>query len=153
MSRFVARLATAADAPELARLNALFNGSRLSAAHYAARLADPACVDMPIVAAAGDSLLGLANLRLLKPAFYEEPYAELTELFVEASGRRRGIGRALIALAERLARQAGAGEIIVLTGFYNHAALELYRALGYQHHDIALSRDLRRGTTDGSQKG
>jgi GNAT superfamily N-acetyltransferase len=66
----------------------------------------------------------------------------LTELYVEESHRRRGVGRALVAHAERLAREAGARQMLILTDFYNHAAQSLYRLMGYAHYDIALTKDL-----------
>jgi GNAT superfamily N-acetyltransferase len=73
---------------------------------------------------------------------YTEPYAELTELFVEEGFRRQGVGKCLVAHAEKLAREAGASKMLILTDFYNHAAISLYRAIGYAHYDIALTKDL-----------
>lgn len=131
-----------ADAAEIARLNTLFNGSQEPAECYVARLADPRRVDTPILAWVAGHVVGLANLRLAPAVFDPLPYAELTELFVEEAFRRRGVSRALVSYAEQLARQAGAQEMVILTDFYNHAAQQLYRSLGYAHHDIALSKDL-----------
>ena len=135
-------IAQPTDAPEIARLNALFNGRDEPAGNYAARLADPHRVDNPLLAEVDGRVIGLANLRLVPAIFYPEPYAELTELFVEEPFRRQGVGRALILHAERLARDSGASEMLVRTDFYNHGAQELYRALGYVHHDIALIKSL-----------
>lgn len=139
---FKIRIAQPADAAEIARLNARFNGALEPSENYAARLVDPHRVDTPILAEIDGHIAGLACLRLLQPVFYPTPYAELTELFVEEDYRRRGLARALVTRAEDLARQGGADELIILTDFYNDAAISLYRALGYQHHDIALSKPL-----------
>jgi GNAT superfamily N-acetyltransferase len=136
------RQASAGDAAEIARLNRLFNGVDLPAAHYAARLEAPQRVDFALLAEVDGQAVGIACLRLLQPLFYERAYAELTELFVEEAFRRGGVGKALLAASEALARQAGAGQLLVLTDYYNHAAQQLYRAAGYQHYDIALCKRL-----------
>jgi GNAT superfamily N-acetyltransferase len=151
MSEIRTRIASPEDASVLARLNEEFNGSRLPAEHYAARLADPNRVDTPILAEMDGAVAGYANLRILQPVFVKEAYAELTELYVLETARRHGIGRLLLAHAERLAVEAGAEEMIILTGFYNHAALELYRAMGYQNHDVGLGKKLEKSTPHGQQ--
>jgi GNAT superfamily N-acetyltransferase len=66
----------------------------------------------------------------------------LTELYVEENNRRHGVGRALVAHVEKLAREASARQMLILTDFYNNAAQSLYRAMGYVHYDIALTKDL-----------
>ena len=99
------RVARVEDTPEIARLNLLFNGCDEPPERYAARLADPHRVDTPILALIAGRAVGIANLRLLAPVFYPEPYAELTELYVEEAVRRQGVGRALVRFAEQLARQ------------------------------------------------
>jgi GNAT superfamily N-acetyltransferase len=137
------RIATPADAPEISRLNRLFNGIDEPAENYARRLADPRRVDTPLLAENNGRVIGIANLRLLTAVFSSEPYAELTELFVEESARRLGAGAALVSFAEQLARRAGAVEMLILTDFYNHTAQQLYHKLGYEHYDIALAKKLR----------
>jgi len=137
----IVRPATVDDAYELARLNAAFNGSREAPEHVARRLADPRCVETPLVAEIDQRVVGFASLRLVPCVFYAEPRAELTELFVEVAHRRRGIGRALVAYAERLAVEGGAKELFVLTGFENQAAQALYRAMGYRDYDLAMCKE------------
>ncbi len=131
------------DAAEIARLNRLFNGVDEPAENYTRRLSDPRRVDTPLLAEIEGKIIGIANLRLAPTVFYSEPYAELTELFVEDAYRRRGAGRALIAFAERMALDAGADEMLILTDFYNYTAQELYRAMGYCHYDIALAKKFK----------
>lgn len=140
--KFVVRAAQPDDAVEIARLNTLMNGADEPPEHYAARLRDARRVDTPLLVELEGRAVGMANLRLLQQVFYPEPYAELTELFVEEKYRRQGAGRALIAFAEDLARKAGASQMLILTNFYNHPAQQLYRSMGYQHYDIALIKDL-----------
>ena len=142
-SRFTVRIATAADASEIARLNRLFNGVDEPVENYTRRMVDPRRVDTPLLAEINGRVIGIANLRLLTAVFYSEPYAELTELFVEERARRLGAGAALVSFAEDLARKGGAIEMFILTDFYNHTAQQLYRKLGYEHYDIALAKKLR----------
>ena len=142
MLMITVRAASPADAPDIARLNLLFNGVDTPADEYAARLADPRCVDIPLLAEVEGRVIGLANLRLAPSVFYKEPYAELSELFVEEAYRRQGVGQSLVQYAEHLAASAGAEEMIILTDFYNHSAQMLYFHLGYQVHDLCLSKTL-----------
>jgi len=130
------------DAADIARLNALFNGSSEPPEAYLPRLADTRRVDTPLLAWVEGQAAGIANLRVVPTVFYPEPYAELTELYVEEPYRRQGVGQALIGYAEDLARQGGAVELVILTDAENHPAQQLYRGLGYVDHDQALSKAL-----------
>jgi len=136
-----AESADAAGLAQLVRLNALFNGASDSAEQIAARLKDPRRVETIILAESDDCIVGFAALRIVPCVFFSEPYTELTELYVDESYRRRGVGRALVAHVEKLAREAGARHMLILTDFYNNAAQSLYRSMGYVHYDIALTKD------------
>lgn len=142
MGDITTRLATSQDAAEIARLNRLFNEVSLPPAHYASRLSDPSRVESFILAEIEGQVVGFAGLRISPTVLYREPHAEITEMFVMEDFRRRGVGRALIEHAEQMAHEKGASEIIVATDFYNHGAQELYRSLGFCHHDITLSKEL-----------
>jgi len=131
----------AAGLAQLVRLNALFNGASDSAEIIAARLKDPRRVETIILAETDGCIVGFAALRIVPCVFYSEPYSELTELYVDESYRRRGVGRALVAHVEKLAQESGARHMLILTDFYNNAAQSLYRAMGYVHYDIALTKD------------
>ena len=139
-----AESADAAGLAQLVRLNSLFNGESNSAEQIAARLADPHCVETALLAEVDDRIIGFAALRVVPCVFFAEPYAEVTELYVEEGYRRRGVGRALVAHAEKLAREAGAQQMLILTDFYNSTAQSLYRSMGYVHYDIALCKDLNK---------
>jgi GNAT superfamily N-acetyltransferase len=78
------------------------------------------------------------------PPFVREElrdYAYLGDLFVRAPHRSQGIGRALIAEAERLAHARGVKRILlgVLPG---NPAEAVYRKLGYRTYAIELAKDL-----------
>jgi GNAT superfamily N-acetyltransferase len=125
------RVATPEDAPELGRLNAAFNGVQEPPERLAARLADPKCVETPIIAQVEGRAVGFACLRLVPSLCYDPTYAELTELFVEEACRRRGIGQALVAYAEQL---------VLLTGLGNAQGQAFYRALGYADWALAMRK-------------
>jgi ribosomal protein S18 acetylase RimI-like enzyme len=137
------RIASIQDAPALASMNAAFNDSLETSEQIAQRLADPHRVETPIIAELDDEIVGFAAVRLVPCVFYPAPHAELTELFVEPGYRRRGIGRALLLHAERLALDGGADELVLLTGFTNQAAQALYRSLGYEDLDLQMYKHLR----------
>jgi ribosomal protein S18 acetylase RimI-like enzyme len=56
---------------------------------------------------------GFACLRLLPLLQGDEPYAELTDLYVDAPFRRRGVAHALITHVNTVALEAGAREILL----------------------------------------
>lgn len=131
----------AAGLAQLVRLNALFNGASDSTEQIAARLKDPRRVETIILAETDGCIVGFAALRIVPCVFFSEPYSELTELYVDESFRRQGVGRVLVAHVEKLAQEAGARHMLILTDFYNNAAQSLYRSMGYVHYDIALTKD------------
>jgi len=142
----IIRTAIPADATDLARMNAAFNGVSDSAAQIAARLVACADIETAILAELDGRVGGFACVRVVPCVLYAEPYAELTELYVEPAFRRRGLGRALIAYAEQLARARGASDLLIMTGVGNAAAQALYRAAGYDTYAVALNRKVRHET-------
>ncbi len=136
------RLAGVADAPELARLNLAFNGVVESSDCLAGRLRHPQRVDHPILAEVDGRAVGFACLRLLPCVFYPEPYAELTELYVEPGWRRKGVARVLMAFAEDRACQSGARRLVLLTGPENLGAQAFYCSIGYVLGDVEMEKDL-----------
>lgn len=136
------RLATPADAPALAQLNAEFNGSSDLPEQLAARMALVGELELATLAEVDDQLAGFACLRRVPCLLYATPYAELTELYVRPAFRRRGVARALLAHAEQLARAAGAAELHVATNPRNRAARACYRTAGFVLDDLALVKEL-----------
>lgn len=59
--------------------------------------------------------------------------AELKRLFVLESARGQGVARSLLAAVEAQARASGVSTILLETGPLQHAAIELYESLGYEH--------------------
>jgi ribosomal protein S18 acetylase RimI-like enzyme len=140
------RIATADDAAALAQLITAFNipypGIPVTTAQAAARLAACQGFETTVLAEIDGQVAGFACLRLVPYMSGDEPYAELTDLFVAEGFRRRGVARALMAHIEQMASAGGASEVILLTGHDNDGAQAFYRALGYQDYALALRRDI-----------
>ena len=116
------RIATPDDVQALARLNRAFNGVDEPPERLAQRLSNPGCVEQVLIAEREARAVGFAALRIVPCVFYDHPYGELTELFVEEEYRRHGLGRKLLCLAETLAAQRGVTGLFVQTGLANGPA-------------------------------
>jgi GNAT superfamily N-acetyltransferase len=126
------RPALPGDAAEIARLAGAL-GYEASGEQMRVRLLrlcpDPAqCV---LVASAGAApLLGwihAARMLVLESG----EVVEILGLVVDAAARRRAIGRALVAAAERWARECGIERIVVRSNAVRAEAHSFYPALGY----------------------
>jgi len=62
----------------------------------------------------------------------------LNDLYVSASARARGIGRALMEAARGLAVETGARGLFLQTARDNAAAQRLYQSLGYRRDELFL---------------
>lgn len=140
------RRATLDDAPTLARLNthvqswhaahypeAFFPDPDPEAltAHFAERLADPACTAF----LAGDPPLGyaLCQLHVRETSIFSPGYRRLMidHIAVAPEARRQGHGRALLDAARNLARDIKADEIMLDTWEANTDAHAFFRAAGF----------------------
>ncbi len=140
MATITVRRATPDDATELARMLDLFDGMEATPAQVAARMR--ACQDVltTFIGELDGRPVGFACLRLVPHLQGDEPYAELTDIYVDAPVRRQGVGRALVAQIEAAARAAGAGELVIITGFDNEGAQAAYRASGYANWALAMQK-------------
>lgn len=80
-------------------------------------------------------VVGLASYSLLWPASGADTSLYLKELFVRESGRRRGVGRALLEQLRTLARDAGYTRVEWTADADNPPALAFYAALGLEPQD------------------
>jgi ribosomal protein S18 acetylase RimI-like enzyme len=87
-------------------------------------IADP--VDPADIADAPEPIRALAELEALAPGAW---YVNVLAVYPEYRGR--GVGTALLARAELLARAAGARAMAIIVASANAAALRLYRRSGY----------------------
>jgi GNAT superfamily N-acetyltransferase len=71
-----------------------------------------------------------------------EPTAEICGLVVDKDARRTGVGRALVAAAERWAMARGFSEVVVRTNVERPEAPSFYRRVGYDL--VKTSRKFRK---------
>jgi len=83
-------------------------------------------------------LVGLVDGKIVATvmAGYEGHRGWLNYVAVDPEFRRRGLGKALLAEAERLLRQAGCPKINLQVRAANQAAISFYRRLGYDVDDV-----------------
>lgn len=88
-----------------------------------------------VVLLAGDGPDGLAVLRFRPSIWSEGLECYLAELYVVPPLRGRGIGRALMEEAIRVARDQGADHMDLGTGEQDVAARALYESLGFSNRE------------------
>jgi GNAT superfamily N-acetyltransferase len=94
-----------------------------------------------LVAELDGARLGFVAWHLLQRLEREDPVVRVIALVVDAGARERGVGAALLAEVERIAREAGAGYIEVTSGHHRPEATRLYERVGY---DSTLTTYLRK---------
>jgi len=132
--------ATPDDAAELARMLDLFDHMGATPEQVAARMLACQNVLTTFISELDGQPAGFACLRLIPHLQGDEPYAELTDIYVDAPFRRQGVARALIARVEVAARTGGAGGVVIITGFDNEGAQAAYRASGYANWALAMEK-------------
>ena len=140
MTTLTIRQATSDDAPELARLLDLFDSMGATPEQVAARMLTCQNVLTTFIGELDGQPVGFACLRLIPHLQGDEPYAELTDIYVDAPFRRQGVARVLIAHVEAMARAGGAGGLVIITGFDNDGAQAAYRASGYADWALAMEK-------------
>lgn len=140
MATIAIRQATPDDATELARMLDLFDRMGATPEQVAARMLACQHVLTTFLGELDGRPIGFACLRLVPHLQGDEPYAELTDIYVDAPYRRQGVSRALIAHVEAVARAGGASEVVIITGFDNAGAQEAYRASGYANWALAMQK-------------
>jgi GNAT superfamily N-acetyltransferase len=142
MALLTVRQATPDDATDLANLLDRFDHLGARPEQVAARLLACRHVLTTFLGEMDGQPVGFACLRLVPHLQGDEPYAELTDIYVEAPFRRQGVARALIAQVEATARGAGAREVVIITGFDNDGAQAAYRTSGYANWALAMRKGL-----------
>jgi GNAT superfamily N-acetyltransferase len=85
-----------------------------------------------LVAEVESAVVGLAAVRVRHLITDDAPFGRLSALVVRDDRRGQGIGRALVAEAEHIVRQAGCDRMEVTSGDHRPSAHAFYRALGFQ---------------------
>jgi len=140
MGTITVREATAEDATELARMLDLFDHIGATPEQVAGRMLACQNVLTTYLGELDGQPVGFACLRLVPHLQGDEPYAELTDIYVDAPFRRHGVARALIARVEEAARASGASEMVIITDFDNEVARAAYRAAGYADWALAMRK-------------
>jgi GNAT superfamily N-acetyltransferase len=104
MGTITVRQATPEDATALAGLLDLFDGMGATPDQVTARMLACQNVLTTFISEIDGQPVGFACLRLVPHLQGDEPYAELTDIYVDAPLRRHGMARALIAQVEAAAR-------------------------------------------------
>jgi GNAT superfamily N-acetyltransferase len=125
------RRARIEDAAEIARLSGEL-GYPLSSADVALRLDELSRSERHdvLVAADGERLLGWLQVEH-RLSLEGGERAELVAMVVDATVRRRGIGRALVGAAESWGRARGLPSLIVRSNVARERAHPFYESLGY----------------------
>ncbi len=100
-----------------------------------------------LVAVEGGSaqVVGLATMFVRRVIVDDSPFARLAALVVAEGERGRGVGRALVAEVERLAREQGCSSIEVTSGDHRPDAHRFYRALGFEERPRRFVKRLGAG--------
>ncbi|MEK3715389.1 GNAT family N-acetyltransferase [Paenibacillus sp. FSL R7-0333] len=134
-SLITVRLASITDAEALSGLNQEFNGGvHRSPARIIEHLHTNRN-ELIAVAELNGSIIGFGCAQSLYSFCYEEPYGEITELYVQDTARRKGAARAIITCLEDELRLRGVKRVKVLTGRRNTAAIRTYEDCGYVKDD------------------
>ena len=132
------RLASIPDADAAAellyRFNSEFAEPTPAPAVLARRLRELLRGEDTAILLGGDGPEGVAVLRFRAAIWSDELECYLAELYVVPDARRRGLGRALMESAMRLARERGAGTMDIGVDEPDHAARQLYESLGFTNH-------------------
>jgi GNAT superfamily N-acetyltransferase len=94
-----------------------------------------------IVAEHEGALLGFMAIHALPRFEHDDWIVRILALVVDAGARERGVGRTLMAEAERVGREIGAAFVEVTAGHHRAEARHLYEQLGY---DASVSAYLRK---------
>ena len=93
-----------------------------------------------IVAEHDGALLGFIAFCALPRFEHDDWIVRIVALVVDAGARERGVGRSLMAEAERIGRDRGAAFIELTAGHHRPEARHLYESLGYDSTVTAYLR-------------
>ncbi len=134
------RPATLADAPRIA---ALFTeeGYPAGASAIESALGRFNTDDSTVIVADHDGeILGFIALHVVPRFEHDESFVRIVALVVDSTVRERGIGRVLMAEAERIGEARQAAFVEITAGHHRPAARHLYESLGYDANLTAYLR-------------
>ena len=93
-----------------------------------------------VVAEHEGAILGFIAVHAMARFEHDDWILRILALVVDAGARERGVGRALMAEAERIGRELGAAFVELTAGHHRPEARHLYEALGYDPSVTAYLR-------------
>jgi ribosomal protein S18 acetylase RimI-like enzyme len=136
----VLRLADPADAESIATLFT-DEGYPAGTSDIVTRLERFSSPEARVIIAEHDgALLGFIAVHALPRFEHDDWIVRILALVVDAGARERGVGRALMAEAERVGREMGAAFIELTAGHHRPEARHLYESLGYDSSVTAYLR-------------
>jgi ribosomal protein S18 acetylase RimI-like enzyme len=93
-----------------------------------------------IVAELDETILGFIAVHAMARFEHDDWILRILALVVDAGARERGVGRALMAEAERIGHELGAAFVELTAGHHRPEARHLYESLGYDSTVTAYLR-------------
>jgi len=93
-----------------------------------------------IIAEHDGAILGFIAVHALPRFEHDDSILRILALVVDAGARERGVGRALMAEAERIGAELGAAFVELTAGHHRPEARHLYESLGYDSTVTAYLR-------------
>jgi ribosomal protein S18 acetylase RimI-like enzyme len=93
-----------------------------------------------VVAEHDEAILGFIAVHAMARFEHDDWILRILALVVDAGARERGVGRALMAEAERIGRELGAAFVELTAGHHRPEARHLYESLGYDSSVTAYLR-------------
>jgi ribosomal protein S18 acetylase RimI-like enzyme len=93
-----------------------------------------------IVAEHDGAILGFIAVHAMARFVHDDSILRILALVVDAGARERGVGRTLMAEAERIGRELGAAFVELTAGHHRPEARNLYESLGYDSTVTAYLR-------------
>lgn len=141
VSHLTIRWAQETDAQALSELNLEFNECLRD--EQAIRASLGSGDELVVIALMGDAYAGFACGQLQRSFCYDHPEVFVTELYVRAAFRRRGVAAGLLDFLEQELCRRGATHVHLETGEGNSAAQALYAKHGYhQCSHVSLRKEL-----------
>jgi len=130
------RWANEKDAESLAALNDEFNGTGVTKGEVEKSIAGTN--EMIAVAILNDEAVGFACAQCFESFCYRGSQAEITEMYIRETARRKGLASMLISFLEQQFRERGVKSVKIVTGSSNESAIITYERSNYVRKDYII---------------